>query len=48
MQHEKIINLLDNTPNQPTRFRAKHCVETNVSHVKRVTLIVKLDLKHQS
>ena len=29
MQHEKIINLLDNTPNQPTKFRAKHWVEIN-------------------
>ena len=25
-QYQKIINLLDNTPNQPTKFRTKNCV----------------------
>ena len=23
MEHQKIINFLDNTPNQPTKFRTK-------------------------
>ena len=29
MQYQKIINLLDNTPNQPTKFGAKCWVEIN-------------------
>ena len=29
MEYEKIINLLDNTPNQPTKFRTKNWVEIN-------------------
>ena len=29
MEYQKIINLLDNTPNQPTDFRTTNWVETN-------------------
>ena len=29
MEYQKIINLLTNTPNQPTKFRTKNCVEIN-------------------
>ena len=29
MENQKIINLMDNTPNQPIKFRTKNCVETN-------------------
>ena len=29
MEYQKIINLLKNRPNQPTKFRAKNWVETN-------------------
>ena len=29
MEHQKIINLLDNTPNQPTKFRTANRVEIN-------------------
>ena len=29
MEYQKIINLLDNAPNQPTRFRTKNWVEIN-------------------
>ena len=29
MKYEIIINLLDNTPNQPTKFRTKYCIEIN-------------------
>ena len=29
MEYHKIINLLDNTPNQPTKFRSKKWVEIN-------------------
>ena len=39
--------LLGNTPNQPTIFRTKICVEINdeLGGVVRITLIVKLNLK---
>ena len=29
MKYQKIINLLDNTADQPTEFRTKHLVEIN-------------------
>ena len=29
MEYQKIINLVDNTPNQPSTFRTKHRVEIN-------------------
>ena len=29
MEHQKMINLLGNTPNQPTKFRTKNWVEVN-------------------
>ena len=29
MQYQKIINLPDNTPSQPTKFRTKYSVEKN-------------------
>ena len=29
MEYQKITNLLDNTPNQPTKFRIKNRVEIN-------------------
>ena len=29
MEYQKIINLLDNTPNQPTKFRIKNQIEIN-------------------
>ena len=29
MKYQKIINLLDNTPNQPTKFRRKNWVQMN-------------------
>ena len=29
MEYQRIINLLDNTPNQPTKFRRKNWVQTN-------------------
>ena len=29
MEYQKIINLLDNTLNQPTKFRSKNWVEIN-------------------
>ena len=29
MKYQKIIHLLDNTPNKPTRFRTKYLFEIN-------------------
>ena len=29
MEYQKIINLLENTPNQSTKFRTKTCFEIN-------------------
>ena len=29
MEYQKIIDLLDNTPNQPSKFRTKSWVEIN-------------------
>ena len=29
MEYQKIINLLDNIPNQPTKFKTKDWVEIN-------------------
>ena len=29
MEYQKIINLLDNTTNQPTKFRTKDWIEIN-------------------
>ena len=29
MEYQKIKNLLENTPNQPTKFRTKNWVEIN-------------------
>ena len=29
MKYQEIINLFDNTPNEPSKFRARHRVETN-------------------
>ena len=48
MQCKKIINLLDNTPNQPSKFKTKTWVETNDARVERVIPIVKSNLKPQT
>ena len=47
MQFEKIMNLLDHAPNQSSKFKEKNLVETMLMQVKRITLIVKLNLKVQ-
>ena len=53
MEYEKIINLLDHIPNQPTKFRTKNCVAINDdvygtyntnSQIKFKTLILKSSL----
>ena len=32
MKYQKLISLLENTPNQPTKFRTKNWVEINDLH----------------
>ena len=53
MQYQKIINLLDDTPNQPSKFKTKHWVQINDhargtyntnSQVKFKTSMIKLSL----
>ena len=29
MEYQKIINLIDNAPSQPNKFRTKACVDVN-------------------
>ena len=44
---KKIINLLDDTPNQPSKFRAKGWVEISDEGVEKITPIVESNLKLQ-
>ena len=34
MEYQNIINLLDNTPNQPSKFKTKNWVEMENGNVK--------------
>ena len=47
MDYQKIINLLDNTLDQPSRFKTTNWVEIIMNHVEIMTKIIKLDLKLQ-
>ena len=47
MEYQKIITLLDNTLNQPSKFRIKNWVEINDEAREHITLIAKLNLKRQ-
>ena len=42
MEYQKLIK----TPNEPTKFRTKDFIQM-MTHVERITLIVKLNLKIQ-
>ena len=44
MEYEKIINLLDDTTNQPPKFRTRNWVELN-DKSKEDIIILTLDLK---
>ena len=57
MKYQKIINLLDNTPNQPTKFRTNNWVEINddacgtyntTSEIKIKTIVLKSSLSDYS
>ena len=45
MQYQKIVNLLDDTTNQPSKFRTSNWVKIN-DESKEGIIIVTLDLKH--
>ena len=48
MEYQKIVNLLDNNlSNQPSKFRSKNWVETNMNQKNLIVLIVIVDLKQQ-
>ena len=43
MEYQKIINLLDNIPNEPAKFRIKNWVEINDDARRMYITIVKLN-----
>ena len=45
MENQKIINVLDNTPNQPYKFRTENYVEKRMNCVEHTTPIASLSLK---
>ena len=47
MEYQNTINLLDNTPDEPSKFRTKNSVEKMMTCVQLLTKIVKLKLKFQ-
>ena len=46
MKYQKIANLIDDTSNQPSKFRTRNWVETD-DESRGLMLIVKLSLKLQ-
>ena len=46
MEYQKIINLLENTPNQPCKFRTKYLVEVNDE--SRGTYIINSQIKFKT
>ena len=47
MEYQKIINLLNHTPDQPPKFKTKNWVEINDDSRGTYNPIVKLNLKLQ-
>ena len=47
MEYQKIANLIDDTSNQPSKFRTRNWVEINDDQEEHIMLIVKLSLKLQ-
>ena len=45
MEYQKVWNLLDNTQNQPFKFRTRNWVQINDDSQEHITLIAKLNLK---
>ena len=47
MEYQKIASLIDDTSNQPSKFRTRNLVEINDEQEEHIMLIVKLSLKLQ-
>ena len=47
MEYQKIVNLIDDTSNQPSKFRTRNWVEINDESRGAHMLLVKLSLKLQ-
>ena len=47
MEYQKVANLIDDTSNQPSKFRTRNCVEIMMNQEEHIMLIVKLSLKLQ-
>ena len=47
MEYQKIINLLDDTTNPPSKFRARNWVATNDKSQGTYSSVIKLNLKFQ-
>ena len=47
MENQKVINLLENTPNQPVNLEQKFGLKKIINHVELIKLIVKLNIKLQ-
>ena len=51
MEYQKVINILDNRPNQPSKFETEYWVEINdesrVTKLMKLTKLIKLDLRLQ-
>ena len=47
MEYQKIINLLDNTSNQPSKFKTKNWIEIKMNQEEHKILIVISNLKLQ-
>ena len=46
MEYQKIINLLNNTQNEPSKFRTRNWVKINHEyHEECITSVIKLNLK---
>ena len=46
-EYQKTINLLDNTQNEPSKFRTRNWIEKKMNHEERITKVIKLNLKLQ-
>ena len=47
MENQKVINLLENTPNQPVNLEQNVGLKKIINHVELIKLIVKLNIKLQ-
>ena len=47
MEYQKIASLIDDTSNQPSKFRTRNLVEIDDEQEEHIMLIVKLSLKLQ-